>query len=565
MKKSSSRLVFLIVALLMTAAGLAGCASQPQAPTTAPAATAAASASAAASAAAATPAATAAAEEPGWKKDTSPITFDWYICYSWFTNASIWDTAIVPQYITKKTGVKLNIVIPSGDDEEKLNTLIASDSLPDYVTVERTWEAVRKMEEGKLVYALNDLADQYEPYFYKVIAPSSFKWFSRADGKTYGYPNFSEAPEQATGSVQRSSNQTFLVRKDIYTAIGSPDMTTPDGFVNALKAAKDKYPTVGGQPLIPFVVHEFVETGSWSLDEILCNFLAVPYWDANGKLYDRVTDPEYLRWMKALRKANEMGLISKDIFIDKRAQIEENTLQGRYFSMLYQWTDVSTQNLARYQQDPNSCYIAVDAFRNSKGDAPTLRGGSLSGWTLSYISKKNKDPKRAIEFMTYMLSVEGAHDFWLGEKGVTYDTVDGKDQFKPEVSQLLTTDRDAFDKKYGGHDTFWMLVDPFITQPWDVPVTDPMKQNKEWTYGKVVSLAAVDDINPPLDSEEGVIGTKIGELWGQTQTKMILAKSDSEFDQVVQDFITKRAALGWDKLLAYQQAKFEENRKKLGE
>ncbi len=26
------------------------------------------------------------------------------------------------------------------------------------------------------------------------------------------------------------SNQTFLVRKDIYEAIGSPDMTTPEGF-----------------------------------------------------------------------------------------------------------------------------------------------------------------------------------------------------------------------------------------------------------------------------------------------------------------------------------------------
>ncbi len=29
---------------------------------------------------------TAAAEEPGWKKDTSPITFDWYVNETWFEN-----------------------------------------------------------------------------------------------------------------------------------------------------------------------------------------------------------------------------------------------------------------------------------------------------------------------------------------------------------------------------------------------------------------------------------------------------------------------------------------------
>ncbi|HLU23665.1 MAG TPA: ABC transporter substrate-binding protein, partial [Bacillaceae bacterium] len=44
-------------------------------------------------------------DEPGWKEDTSPITFDWYINFSWF--ASKWGNDATSKYITEKTGVSL--------------------------------------------------------------------------------------------------------------------------------------------------------------------------------------------------------------------------------------------------------------------------------------------------------------------------------------------------------------------------------------------------------------------------------------------------------------------------
>ena len=68
------------------------------------------------------PAATAAAE-PGWKLDTSPITINWYVNYSWYV--STWDTALYSQYMERKTGVKINFIVPAGNESEKLNTMIA--------------------------------------------------------------------------------------------------------------------------------------------------------------------------------------------------------------------------------------------------------------------------------------------------------------------------------------------------------------------------------------------------------------------------------------------------------
>lgn len=434
---------------------------------------------------------TAIKDEPGWKLDTSPITFDWYVNFSWF-NAK-WGEDAVSKYVTKKTGVNINFIVPAGNEQEKLNTMIASGQLPDFITLGWWEDAVKKMIEGQLVLPLNKLAEKYDIYFFKVADPEKLAWYKQDDRNVCKYPNASSSPKDfAKYKDLKPSNQTFVVRKDIYEAIGSPDMRTPEGFLNALKAAKEKFPTFDGQPLIPLGLHEFTDTGNYSLESYLQNFLAIPM-VKDGKLYDRYTDPEYIRWLKTLRKASEMGLLSKDIFIDKDPQIKEKIAQGRYFAMLYQRSDFTQQEQALYSKDPNKIYIAVDGPANSKLDPPTLAGDSISGWTVTLISKNVKDPARAIRFLSYLVSEEGQRDLYLGIKGQTWDTIDGKDQFKPEVLNLLNKDRAQFDQKYGAAFKYWMLMDTNMMLQWVPPTAEPFKQLEDWTKGKTVSFAAFDE------------------------------------------------------------------------
>ncbi|OZB98472.1 extracellular solute-binding protein [Paenibacillus sp. XY044] len=500
-------------------------------------------------------------DEPGWKSDNAPITFDWYMNFSWFNKK--WGGDATAEYITKKTGVSINFIVPAGNENEKLNTMIASGKLPDFITLGWSEEAVKKMIEGKLVLPLNELADQYDPYFFKVADPAKLGWYTQPDGSIYGYPNASSSPEdyKKYGS-NFTSNQTFEVRKDMYEAIGSPDMSTPEGFLNALKLAKEKFPDVNGQPLIPLGLHEFSETGNYSLEGYLQNFLAIPQ-QKDGKLYDRRLDPEYISWLKTFRKANEMGLLSKDIFIDKRPQMEEKIAQGRYFAMLYQRSDFDAQNMSLYQKDPNSAYIAINGPANSKQEAPTLSGPGISGWTLTLISKDVKDKKRAIEFLTYLISEEGNKDMFLGEKGVTYDNIDGKDQFLPDVVKLLNTDRTAFDQKYGASYTYWMLMDTNMNLQWAPPGVDPQKQMADWTKGKSISMSEFDNLDPPSTSEEGIAGSKNGRNWGKLLPKLLLAKSDAEFDDMWNNYVEDRNKNKQDKIDAYRQKAYEENVQKL--
>ncbi|MFC7680419.1 extracellular solute-binding protein [Paenibacillus sp. GCM10028914] len=502
-------------------------------------------------------------DQPGWSVDTSPITFDWYINFAWFPNK--WGEDITSKYITKKTGVDINFIVPAGNEAEKMNAMIASGSLPDFITLGWYEDAVKKMIEGDLVLPLNELADQYDPYFYKVTDPAKVSWYTQEDGNVYGYPNSSSSPKDYEKFGDNlTSTQTFLVRKDMYEAIGSPDMRTPEAFLKALEDAKKLFPDINGQPLIPLGLYDFHDKGNASLEHYIQNFLAIPY-EKDGKLYDRFTDPDFVKWLKTLRLVNEKGLLSKDIFIDKRPQMEEKIAQGRYFAMLYARSDLANQQNVLYANDPNSIYIAVDGPANSSMDQATLSGPSISGWTVTLISKDVKDKARAIRFLDYLISEEGQRDTFLGEKGVTWDTIDGKDQFLPEVEQLLQSDRGAFDKKYGASHTFWMLMDTNMTPAWAPASVEPFKQMEDWTRGKTYSFSQFDQLDPQGNSEEGIINGKVLQEWGKVLPKMLLAKTDVEFDQLWNDYLAKRESLGFDKVQEYRQKMYEGNMKKLAE
>ena len=214
-------------------------------------------------------------ETPGWKLNAEkPVKFDWYINFSWF--ARHWGDSKVSKYITQKTGVDINFIVPAGNEAEKLNTMIAGNALPDILTIGWYEGQVPMLIDSDLVYALDELSDQYDPYFMQVVNQDKMNWYRQEDGHVYGYPNASYTPsDYKKYEGKLTSNETFLVRKDLYELLGSPDMTTPEGFLNALRLAKAKFPKVNGQPLIPFGTSEFSDTGCSQLQATLAHFLAI--------------------------------------------------------------------------------------------------------------------------------------------------------------------------------------------------------------------------------------------------------------------------------------------------
>ncbi|WP_236354952.1 extracellular solute-binding protein [Konateibacter massiliensis] len=501
------------------------------------------------------------ADTPGWQLNADiPVTLDWYVNYSWFTTP--WGENLVSKKITEETGVNINFITPSGNETEKLNALIASDSLPDLITL-GWWEPqINEMIENDMVYGLNELADEYDIYFYQVAGEAQLDWYTQEDGNIYGYPNSSCTPADLEEHDNISSNEDFLVRKDIYEAIGSPDMTTPEGFKAAVKKAAEMFPEVNGEPLIPIGGDVFNGNGNVSFDKYLMNFLAIP-WEKDGEIYDRYTDADYITWLKVFRELGEEGLLADDIFIDQRTQMEEKIEKGRYFCMIYQYTDMVAQQKALYETDPDSIYMAVDGPKNAEGDAPTLPTTGINGWTITLISKNCSNPDRAIQFMDYLISEHGQMMIYLGVEGETYDMVDGEPVIKQEVKDVLNTDRAEYDRLYGADDTYWMLQNNIMQLKWKQKSIEPIAQMEEWSYPYVVYNGQYDMILPS-DSEVTYADKQITALWSTTLPKLLLADTEEQFDELLSDFVQKRESLGYDEVQQVKTELMVEAKKKLG-
>ena len=485
---------------------------------------------------------------------------NWYINYSWFTNQ--WGGDRVTQTISENTGIDVEFVVPQGSEKEKLDALISQGNLPDLITLWWGEPQVQTLIDNGYVLALNELADQYCPEFFEVAGPEKLEWYTEEDGNIYCYPGSSVAPEDYETGMGIPSNQTFLVRKDMYEALGSPDMTTPEGFSDAVRRAAEMFPEVDGYPLIPIGTHEFNETGCYSFGEYLMNFLAIPF-EKDGKIYDRTTDPEYIRWLKVFRELQQEGYLVQDVFLDKRSQMAEKISRGQYFCMLYQYSDMTAEQRSLWDRDPNMAYMAVDGPRNSNGDAPVLTGIGIDGWTVTLISQNCSDPEKAIELMTYMISEEGQKLILLGKEGVDYTWQDGKAVLTDSTRNLFLHEYDNYVRVVGGDNTYWMLQDSVMQSQWSVEYDEAVGQMREWAT-RYSAYTSQYSTRFAYDSEEFQINADVQYLWAQVLPQLLMADSDEKFDQLFADFVKQRDEMGYDKVLAEQTRQMIENKKKLG-
>ncbi len=501
------------------------------------------------------------ADEAAWKLDTSPVDLTWFVGASWYGRT--WGDSLNSKYITEKTGVNVKIEVPSGDANEQMTLMMTSGKLPDLISM-GSWEtAVKKLWEGDHVYALNELADQYDPYFFKVAGDGTLKWYRQENGNTYGIPNDSYSPNLMHETGMTAANQTFLVRKDLYEEMGSPDLSTPDGFLNALQLLKDKYSQYKGQPMSPFFAQGNVPYG---MTEYLQNLLAVPY-EKDGKVYDRMTDPNYIAWLKTFRTAYERGLINVDFLVDSDTQVEEKTNNGRYFMMVREWNGMAAVNpMLAASENPDSYYIAVDGPQNSNGDSAKLFPGNMDGWMVTMISKSTKSPERAIRFLTYLASEEGQRDLFLGKEGEMWDMVGDKPTLKPEMVQLLDTDIEKLEKEYGIMDTYWMMRNPVIVNQWRPEKAPVIKQMEDFANAQAdIDSGIYKGLDPLGDSEVAVSWSRIAQTWEEVVPELITAKDDAAFDKIFESFLSKRDNYGFEQVMTYRQNELDARKAKMAQ
>lgn len=492
---------------------------------------------------------------PAWQLDQREETTEltWYVNADWWNDD--WGNDTVTQQMEEDLNVKINFI--KGDDTN-LNTMFASEDIADIVTIFDANSQVAQQADS-WAYSLNDLADQFDPHWYQVASEDTMNWFQLADGKTYGYPNYSNSSEDYETDMIPAST-AFLIRRDIYEALGEPNFGTPEEFKASMQAIKDEYPDI-----IPFGFNA-LEEGTGSLGGTFQDFLGVPIITEDGEFYDRNLDEDYLTWVRTLREVRSDGNISDDSFADDSTAFEEKVKSGQYGTIMAGGTaQMSAFLQAWYSENPDAQYIAIDGPQSTVGREPTLNQSGISGWMINYISQSAFDPVKAIQIFTYLQSEYGGMLTTFGIEGETFQyDADGKVELLPEVQEMKDTNPDRFKEEYRLSEFIFFGHDKYFSLESEKNVTPALIQPREWGKGKLSPQFVLENINPDQGTQEARNLSSIDMSWATSLVSMIRSDSDKRFDELLDAYKTFLDQNGWNDIVEIRSEKIAENRELLG-
>ena len=164
------------------------------------------------------------------------------------------------KYIYEDTGVKPNIIIPTGNEKEYLNVMIASNDLPDAMILEWYAPETKRLIEAGHIYSVNDLAAEHAPELLDMISEDVFRYHSHTDGKLYYLPSFMSSKEEYEQGLEKHGARSLFVQKRIYEGLGKPSVDTPEKLLQLLRDIRDKYPDVK-----PFSIESPLDVTQWGL------------------------------------------------------------------------------------------------------------------------------------------------------------------------------------------------------------------------------------------------------------------------------------------------------------
>lgn len=335
-----------------------------------------------------------------------------------------------------------------GYDTESLNLDLSGGTTCDIIQVtDSQLEAVLKgrhavdLEEYKDL-APNIFSDRME-YRNKVM--KEFK--SNGEGKQYFVTPRVTVDGSALNYGTRLLNG-YVVRWDLYKAIGCPEINNDDDYIEALKAMKEIYPeTEEGLPvyamcpyndaaLHPYFIKGCVNEGYMYIggglyvQDVETNELIPDVYDVGNE------DVETPFWsaVKFYNKLYKEGLLDPDAFIATQSDISEKYDKKQYLGGTSNWLFASYNTNAR-KADPET----LEEYVILPGEMGWAGATYKAGWTGKYffVSSHSPNIERAVMVLDYLQSpeysraidsgVEGRWEYGADEKPyLTEDTIDMK-------------------------------------------------------------------------------------------------------------------------------------------
>jgi len=498
---------------------------------------------------------------------SEPLKMVFYWNYSWKTVNKKFEETIIGKEIQKRTNTTIEIQSPSGNENEKLNLMIASDTLPDVIMMDRN-EAYKKLIDlGKLV----ELDPYYEKYpGYRTESDPSTVNFSKVNGKIYSILNWSTTPEHATG------NGGWMVNDKIYKELGSPAINTFDDLYSYLKQIKTKDYKVNGKNVIPmqFDAGNF-QAGLYQLYYSLGGIGTISNEDMcyvdGDKLKFFMTDP---RWEQSMVFANKLwndGLMNSDYFVETSQQMNDKRDTGRMgvYTSSNVTGDGGDGRLNWQKIDPAGEYQIIEPPAGGGYDQKKIANATYKtlGWNSICITKNAKNPERIFQTIDWIASDEGQLITFYGPKGYLYNELDenGYPIMIKQRSDLSKEEADTLDCEEFSTPgmAVWCDLSKVAANERSATKDYGCSYQTKITWKHSANVTEFENIFTDASTPEGVAFKSVQDMVRRQIPKMVMAKSEAECKKVLQETIDQAYKLKFDTVETYKTKLWQENLKKL--
>ena len=497
------------------------------------------------------------------------VELDWFIGSAGHTYLKDWSEYTLLNEVVKITGITPKVDVPAGDVTERMNIMITMEDWPDMMTVPYSDPILDTLVQSEQIYCFEDLAEEYEDDWMETMdAALKQDSSSDIDGRLYGIPGAYLLPFLCE-SKDGVGAYTYNVRQDFYEELGSPDITTLDGFYNALKAFKEKYPTIDGKKTIPLHLGTL---GAEGLTTLRYSFGVEDLYVNEGTAKPYIYNPKFKDFMLFMNKLCREELIDPDALLRDKTSADQDLATRCFMLPAYFWYLDNANATLETIENPTR-YISIEPLNNTGTDTVRFPGLSRLGATMTVIPKGSTNPKAAYFFLKYMLSEDGNLLMYYGHEGEHYNFVDKQnDQGETEkwiqrteyVQEQWTNNYTQFLEETGMMTFTYAFLKPYpeigMEHPsrmqYDRPIANKYCfDNTLYTY----------KTTPEGNSEEGVANQKGTDIVNNAMYDIINAASEDEaaklFDQMI---AVVNAVPNYDKYLTFMNDRYQKNVEKFG-
>ncbi len=323
----------------------------------------------------------------------------------------------VAKELEARTGVKIDLVSPTGNPAEKLSLMLAGQNYPDIVLMDRGSDIVNQYIEAGALVNLSDYLDQMP----NVVAMygDTLNKTRYSDGNNYYLSNwYGYDPDPVNGFICRYDYMIETVGQE---RADSSEPFTYSEMLEVLKKFKAAHPETSNAVVL----------GAPSSGSINGTFAGMnniyPYYVTDGKLYFSVRDPAFITAIHQMNELYREGLLDPEWTSNTQELRNQKLSNDGAFCYVGAYWDTWTPSAALMATgNANAEYLAykVVADDAASADLP-LAGRSSLGWDAIAITKNCKNVEAAVKFIDYCASQEGQDLLLWGIQGDTWDFVDG--------------------------------------------------------------------------------------------------------------------------------------------